>query len=433
MHIYFIGIGGTGVGPLAIIAEGAGYDVSGSDNKASEYTRYLEKKGIQLSIDQSGASMKKMHAEHPIDWVVSVSAIIRNNPDHPELRYARENSIPITERDTCLNEIVKAKNLKMIAAAGTHGKTTTTAMLIWLFKGLNVPISYSVGAKTIFAEMGHYEPGSEYFIYECDEFHRNFLNFSPYISVVSGIAWDHHEVFPTRDDYNQAFKDFFGQSNHTLIWDNDASYLGVRQSESLTIVDGNHANIASVQLAGLYNRRNAWLAVEAVNKLTGIDIGALVERMASFPGTQRRMEEIAPNVFTDYAHTPEKIIGCMSVASEIAQARNKNVVVVYEPLTNRRQHFMKNDYKNCFEGAKHVYWIPSYLSREDPNQPIITPAELIDRLDDPSIATAAFMDEDLLLAINAHLEQDCIVVCMSSGGGNSLDEWLRAKVQALSQ
>lgn len=433
MHIYFIGIGGTGVGPLAIIACEAGYEVSGSDNKASEYTRYLEKKGIRLFIDQSGEAIKKMHGEKPIDWVVSVSAIIRNNPDHPELVFARENAIRTTERDVCLNEILKAKGLKMIAAAGTHGKTTSTAMLIWLFKDLGLPISYSVGAKTTFSEMGHYEPNSEYFIYECDEFHRNFLHFYPHTSIISGIAWDHHEVFPSREDYNQAFREFFDQTAHTILWDNDASYVGVAGSESVSVISSDEPMVSGVKLAGLYNRRNAWLAVQAVHSLTGASVNELLESISKFPGIQRRMEEVIPNIFTDYAHTPEKIIGCMSVAIELAAMRNKKVVVIYEPLTNRRQHFMKADYKNCFAGADHVYWVPSYLSREDPGQPVLSPDELIRYLDDPGIASAAEMDDDLWKIIEEHASQNSIVICMTGGGGNSLDEWLRLKARALNQ
>jgi UDP-N-acetylmuramate--alanine ligase len=151
MHIYFIGIGGTGVGPLALIASQAGYEVSGSDFKQSEYTAYLQKKGIRLDIEQNteNAHMAALHAIHPIDWVVGVSAIIRLNPNEAHLEFARENGIRITERDDCLNEILHLKNLKMIAAAGTHGKTTTTAMFVWAMLQLNIPISYSIGLFTV--------------------------------------------------------------------------------------------------------------------------------------------------------------------------------------------------------------------------------------------------------------------------------------------
>jgi UDP-N-acetylmuramate--alanine ligase len=137
------------------------------------------------------------------------------------------------------------------------------------------------------------------------------------------------------------------------------------------------------------------------------------------------MEMIAPNLYSDYAHTPEKIRGAMSAALEHAAANNQKLVVIYEPLTNRRQHYMLDEYRDCFKGAEKVYWIPTYLAREDPNQAILKPAELITHLSDPSIAEAGDRDEKLLAAIKKHLAQGDMVVGMAGGGGGSLDEWLR--------
>lgn len=431
MHIYFVGIGGTGIGPLAIIASQAGYDVSGSDSKQSEYTKNLEKMGLRVQLDQSGTAIAKVHAEKPIDWVVGVSSIVRLNPEHPELAFAKSKQIAVTERDAFLNTILAEKKLNMIAAAGTHGKTTTTAMFVWAFLKLGIPISYSVGAKMSFADMGHFDPDSKYFIYECDEFHRNFLNFTPLFSVISGVSWDHHEVFPTRQDYKDAFLEYIDQSGTTYIWDNDANYLGIDSDDSIVVLPSSDPTIETLKLPGLYNRRDAWLVIEAVHSITGEDKDKLKAILDTFPGTSRRMEEITPGLFTDYAHTPEKIIGGMSVALEIAKKRGKGVVVVYEPLTNRRQHFMKDEYKDCFNGAKKIYWVPSYLARESPEQPVLSPEELISRLDDPAIATPALPNENLWASIQKELGES-IVVCMSGGGGNSLDEWARDQAQSQS-
>lgn len=427
MHIYFVGIGGTGIGPLALLASQAGYEVSGSNDNESEYTHYLEKKGLDVRIDQSGKSMSEIHLAKPIDWVVSVSAITRLNPNHPELVFAKEHGMKLTERDVFLNEILKIKDLKMIAAAGTHGKTTTTAMMVWAFQKLGIPISYSVGAKMSFADMGHFEPGSEYFLYECDEFHRNFLQYYPYISVISGISWDHHEVFPTRDDYKDAFREYIGQSETTILWKEDMNYLGLEQSSSILVIDPEDVPLEKTSLAGEYNRRDAWLVIEAVHQVTGRSIEEIQSVMSEFPGTSRRMEELQTGLFTDYAHTPEKITGCMSVARELASLQGKSVVVVYEPLTNRRQHFMKDVYMDCFSGAKKVYWVPSYLAREDPGQEILTPEQLIAGLSDPSIAVPSEPSDKLWKDIQSELK-DSIVVCMSGGGGNSLDEWVRHRL-----
>lgn len=426
MHIFFSGIGGTAIGPLALIASQAGYTVSGSDKQDSQYIHYLRAHGIvNIHIGQDYDSIADVHDDEPIDWYVYSSAVAIENPDAPELKFCREQAIKISKRDELLNQILADKHLKLVAIAGTHGKTTTTSMVIWLFKQLRMPISYSVGAKISFGDMGQYKPDSEFFVYECDEFDRNFLAFEPHTSLITGVTWDHHEIFPTREDYQQAFQEFISQSRHTVVWQEDAEYLSLESASNIAIQDSSNPHISQIKLAGQYNRLDAWLAIQAVHNLTKSPIDKLIELINEFPGLQRRMEEIKPGLYTDYAHTPEKIRGGMSVALEMAADKGKELVVIYEPLTNRRQHFMIDDYKDCFEGAKKVYWTPSYLAREDPNQPVLSPAELILHLTDPTIAVPAELDGHLEQHINHHLQKGDMVVGMAGGGGGSLDEWLR--------
>jgi UDP-N-acetylmuramate--alanine ligase len=122
------------------------------------------------------------------------------------MRFCNEHDIKMSKRDELLSNLINEKNLKLVAIAGTHGKTTTTAMAIWLFKQLGIPVSYSVGGKLSFGDMGEYHPDSEYFVYEADEFDRNFLSFKPYISLIAGVDWDHADIYPTRDNYYDAFR-----------------------------------------------------------------------------------------------------------------------------------------------------------------------------------------------------------------------------------
>lgn len=432
MHIFFSGIGGTAIGPLALIAQEAGFDVSGSDKQDSQYIQYLRKHGItNIHIGQTEEAIADLHDKRPIDWYVYSSAVAIENPHAPELEFCREQGIRMSKRDELLNHIIESKNLTMIAVAGTHGKTTTTAMVIWLYKQLGQPISYSVGAKISFGDMGHYVPESKFFVYECDEFDRNFLAFKPAYSLITGVTWDHHEIFPTREDYQQAFVEFISQSKHTVLWQEDAEYLGLMSSENplseLHIESSDNPEIERLKIIGRYNRLDAWLAIQTVHTATGTPLDVLADHMDSFPGLQRRMERLAPNLYSDYAHTPEKIRGAMSAALEQAATDDKKLIVIYEPLTNRRQHYMLDDYKDCFAGASKVYWIPSYLAREDPDQKILTPSELIQHLDDPSIAVAAERDEALVKVITEHLDAGDMVVGIAGGGGNSLDEWLRKR------
>ena len=261
MHIYFSGIGGTGIGPLALIAKQAGYDISGSDQQSSSYTDYLSRHGIsEIHIGQTVEQIQQVHEKNPIDWLVHSSAV---NGDHPELNFAKDNQIKVSKRDELLNKIIQDKKLKLIAIAGTHGKTTTTAMVIWLFKQLGVPVSYSVGAKISFGEMGEFDEKSEYFVYEADEYDKNFLTFKPYLGLITGIDWDHPDIYPTKDEYNAAFRQFLDQSSFAFAWEEDARKLGVDDSNgSLGII--NKSDYPQFTLAGKVNREDSALAAQGV-------------------------------------------------------------------------------------------------------------------------------------------------------------------------
>jgi UDP-N-acetylmuramate--alanine ligase len=431
MHVYFSGIGGAGIGPLALIAKQAGYEVSGSDEKDSQYLKYLRDKGIKnIQIGQSSQKIAAVHARKPIDWLVYTSALKANQP---ELVFSRQNGIKATKRDDFINEILSQKQLQMVAVAGTHGKTTTTAMLVWLFKQLKEPISYSVGAKINFGDMGNYDPKSRYFIYEADEFDRNFLAFKPRLALITGLAWDHHEIFPTQADYFAAFRQFTSQSQEVVLWHSDAEKLDLLSNSmpGLFIESENNTLIDKIELVGRYNRFDAWLAVRAVTHLTQESPEKLINLVNGFPGVSRRFEKLAENLYTDYAHTPDKIRGVMSVALETAQKTGQKIVVIYEPLTNRRMHYMREQHREVFDGIDALYWVPSYLAREDLTQAVLTPAELIKDLDLPAQAVAKPMDLDNKLKdmVLSHLAKGDLVIGLSGGGGGSLDEWLRKEFQ----
>jgi len=182
MNIYFSGLGGVGIGPLVEIARDAGHTIMGSDLTDSLITKELRSQGVMVNIGQDGSFLQKSHTVTPIDWFVYTSAL---PDDHAELLLARELGIRMSKRDEFLAYILQEKDLKLIAIAGTHGKTTTTGMMVWLMKQLGLPVSYSVGTTISFGPSGQFDPKSEYFIYECDEYDRNFLNFHPYLSLIT--------------------------------------------------------------------------------------------------------------------------------------------------------------------------------------------------------------------------------------------------------
>jgi UDP-N-acetylmuramate--alanine ligase len=425
MHIFFSGIGGAGIGPLSLVAYEAGYQVSGSDKQDSAYIHYLKEHGItNISLLQSYDEIATVHAKQPIDWYVYSSAVSIEQPDAPELKFCRDNGIKMTKRDELINTILVEKNLKLLAVAGTHGKTTTTAMMIWLCKQLAIPVSYSVGAKLSFGPMGTYQQGAEYFIYEADEFDRNFLAFDPYISLITGIDWDHPDVYPTRDEYKDAFRAFISQSQQNIIWEGDSNYLRLEQQSKNIVLKSSDKILNKLSILGEVNRRDARLVIQAVHEITQTPLDELITYMNDFPGLSRRFEQISPGIYSDYAHTPPKIAGALQLAHEKSGA---NVVVVYEGLHNTRQHFIKNDLEHLFDSVKTLYIVPSYLAREDPSLSLLSPADLINLLSNkikPHSYVAA-LDSTLKEKIQNHVAVGDTVLCLTAGGGGSLDEWLR--------
>lgn len=426
MHIFFSGIGGTGIGPLAVIAKQAGYEVSGSDVKPSSYIDYLAQQGVtDVHIGQTAEQIAKAHQAKPIDWFVYSSALPKTNPNHPELAFCQANGIRATRRDDLINEILSQKRLKLIAVAGTHGKTTVTAMAIWLFKRLDLPVSYSVGAKISFGEMGQYKADSKYFIYEADEYDRNFLSFYPDVALITGIDWDHPDIYPTRESYYDAFTEFIGQSQKTVMWHDDAEMLGLDADEGKIIIDDKDPQIEqALKLPGRVNRLDAWLVAKALQPILDKPFEELINKLSDFPGVSRRFEMLAPNIYTDYAHTPPKIRGALQLAQEVA---GDNVVVIYEGLHNTRQHFIKDELGGLFDGVKRLYIVPSYLAREDESLELLTPEKLLKLLNTPSRAKAAAaeLNDDLKRVIEHHAASGDLVMSFSAGGAGSLDEWLR--------
>lgn len=432
MHIFFSGIGGAGIGPLAMVAKQAGYEVSGSDKQDSLYIEYLKKHGItDIHIGQSAEQIAAVHDKKPIDWYVYSSAVAIEQGEGPEFQFCHEQNIHMSKRDELLNQILRDKKLKLIAIAGTHGKTTTTAMTVWLLQKLGVPFGHILPAKTSFAEMGGYQDGAEYFVYECDEFDRNFLNFEPALSLITGIDWDHPDIYPTREDYNAAFQEFIEQSALTYIWQPDAEYVELTDTDKVGVLDyDDYSADGGIPLPGLVNRQNAALVAQGVMTLLGKeDIEPLREIMAKFPGVSRRFEQIIPGLYSDYAHTPPKIRGALQLAREVA---GENVVVVYEGLHNTRQHFIREELVHLFDGVKKLYIVPSYLAREDESLQLLTPEDLklILASETQAITEAVQLNDTLRENILEHVKSGDTVLCLTAGGGHSLDEWLRKEFQA---
>ncbi len=412
MNIYFSGIGGVGIGPLAEIALDAGYSVQGSDRQESPLTRALEARGVPVATTQDGAFLQACHSTQSIDWFVYTSSL---PADHPELQRAAQLGIKATKRDELLAHIIADKNLQLIAVAGTHGKTTTTGMLVWTLQQLGIPVSYSVGATLSFGPSGRFDPAGQYFVYECDEFDRNFLHFHPHLSLITSLDYDHPDTYPTPGDYTAAFRQFIHQSAATIMWQADNSDVQATADDGWIL---NDREALDIHLAGAHNRRNATLVAKAVEYLQLGERSQTTDILQHFPGTSRRFERLADNLYSDYGHHPVEIAATLQLARELSD----HIVLVYQPHQNIRQHEIHSQYTDCFQQAETVYWLPTYLSREDPSLPILTPQELSAHVTNHPAVHVADLDDQLWQSIQTARQAGKLVLVMGAG---SIDPWVR--------
>lgn len=405
MKIYISGISGTGMGPLALMAKAAGLTVFGSDLAKGAIYDELAAAGIPVFIgEQDGKFLREKLAEG-VEWFVYTSALAE---DHPELLMAREAGIKVSKRDELTAFLIRELGLKMVAVAGTHGKTTTTSMIVFAARELGVPVSYIVGTTLGFAPSGLYRQGAKYFIYEADEYDRNFLKFSPWLSVVTVVSYDHPDIYPTREDYEAAFAEFMGQSEN--------------------VISAPEISAEKFRLAGEVRRKDAAFAFSAIRKMAPeIAEEKIIEVLNRFPGVGRRFEKLAEGIYTDYAHHPEEVKATMNVALDEARLRGfRGVVAVYQPHQNTRQHEVFEGYRDAFVGAEKVWWLPTYLTRENPELEILTPGKLISGLSNAEVADVVELDDELFRKILEYRDAGYLVLLMTAGPA---DKWLRDKIK----
>ena len=397
------------MGPLALMAKAAGFKVCGSDLMKGAIYDELVEAGIEVYIGEQDGVFLQEKLKEGVDWFCYTSAL---KEDHAELVLARKSGIKATKRDDLTAFLVEKLGLKMIAVAGTHGKTTTTAMIVWAALKLGLPVSYIVGTTLGFAPSGAYHKGDKYFVYEADEYDRNFLKYHPWLAVLPAVSYDHPDIYPTKEDYIKAFEQFKNQSEQVI-----------ESSENFVKDD--------FKLAGEARRLDASLAAEAVSRMLNDESNnqneevKLVDILNEFPGVGRRFERISDGVYSDYAHHPEEIMATLDVAKdEVRLSGKKGVVVLYQPHQNTRQHEVKEGYRDVFVGADKIFWLPTYLTRENPDLPVIKPEEFIRGLSNAEVAEAVELNDELAEKLKECLAERYLVLLMTAGPA---DEWLREK------
>ncbi|HEX9117470.1 MAG TPA: UDP-N-acetylmuramate--L-alanine ligase, partial [Anaerolineae bacterium] len=454
VHIHLLGIGGSGLSAIAVVLLEQGYTVSGSDQVANEATSDLAGRGAKIAIGHDAANVAGA------DLVLISSAV---PPTNPEIVAAAAADIPVVKRADFLGALMAGQ--AGVGVAGTHGKTTTTAMLaLTLWRG-GVDPSFIVGGRL--AELGLMgsaaRSGSGPFVIEADEYDRMFLGLPLQTAIVTNVEWDHVDCYPTPEAFAQAFRQFAGQlpsGGALLVCADDPGALALRgaagpgvsvvtyglaegadwQARDLTpnaeggltaTIDSQGRAVTQLSLAvpGVHNMRNA-LAVLAAAERLGVEPDATAAILSTYHGVGRRFEVVGEasgvTVIDDYGHHPTEIATTLAAAR--SRYSDRRIWAVFQPHTYSRFRTLLDGFTHSFGDADEVVLLDIYAARER-EDPQVHARQLLARLEHPaahylgSIASAAAY-------LQERVTPGDVVITLSAGDGNRVGQILLAGLRA---
>jgi UDP-N-acetylmuramate--alanine ligase len=360
-RLHFIGIGGAGMSGLALVCAELGATVTGSDRADSSYMERLRAAGLEPVVGHDAANLSE-GAE------VVVSTAI--GADNPELALARECGIEPIHRGALLAELCAEKRL--LAVAGTHGKTTTTAMLVWALRALGADPAFFVGGEvpglgTATAAANAGWGSGEWVIAEADESDASFLELKPEIAVITNIEMDHHSRWGSVAELRMAFREFAAPAKAVVApadGDLDEVTAGLRVSG----FDLGRPGPEQLALAvpGQHNLLNARAALAALGE-AGFEPAAAAVALADFPGVKRRLElkgtRAGARIYDDYAHHPTEVRAALSALRERQPDR---LIAVFQPHLYSRTKAFGEEFGAALALADEVVVLDVYPAREQP-------------------------------------------------------------------
>ncbi|MDO4590948.1 MAG: UDP-N-acetylmuramate--L-alanine ligase [Slackia sp.] len=387
--VHFIGVGGVGMSGIARVASDSGMRVSGSDMRASRYTQQLEDAGIPVFIGHDAANVPA-----DCDTVVVSTAIPESNP---ELIEARARGLRVWQRARMLAELGRGK--KTLAAAGTHGKTTTSSMLATAADALGLAPTFVVGGIVDAYRTNAVSGTGAYYVVEADESDGSFLNLSPHVALVTNVEADHLDHYTggideIRDTFLQfmssvpedgavvvcgddpALVELAGRSGRRVVsygFDSscDTRIEGYRTEGIATIfdvnfADGTQAHCRLEKSPGRHNALNA-AGVLSVIWAIGEDVQRAARGLASYSGVRRRFDLVGEaagiTVVDDYAHHPTEVQATLSAARALDFER---VAVLFQPHRYSRTQSLAQEFASAFDDADMVGVMDVYAAGEAP-------------------------------------------------------------------
>ncbi len=384
-RVYFVGIGGIGMSALARYYNDHGVQVFGYDKTSTELTNNLEQEGMKIQyVDDTSILPKE------IDLVVYTPAIPTSNQI---LSHFKQSEIPVLKRAQALGEIVNSG--ECYAVAGSHGKSTTSAMLAHLFQVSGKNCTGFLGAVSTNYESNYIKGCEECFVVEADEFDRSFHQIKASSTIITSVDSDHLDIYGTIEGIQEAFLTYVDGirpngvvviqadqeiipriQNHNIITYSafgkamvQAVHVRNQQGKFLFDVQTTDTTIQdiSLQMGGMYNVENA-CGVIALALHYGIDEQSIIEAFSSFRGLKRRFEYIinTPDfVFIDdYAHHPHEIRSFLQALRN--SAPNKRIAVIFQPHLYSRTKDYYPHFAESLDLADEVLLLDIYPAREEP-------------------------------------------------------------------
>lgn len=351
MKIHFIGIGGIGVSALAQYYISKGHKVSGSDLVSSEITDYLKEKGARVII---GSNIRKNIIEE-IDLVIYSPAV---KPDNPELKEAKELKIKTLSYPEALGELTK--QYYTIAISGTHGKSTTTAMisLVLEYAGLNPTVIIGTKLKE-FGGTNFKEGKSKYLVIEADEHFASFLNYWPKMIVLTNIEKDHLDYYKTLNNILKTFKEYIGHLDKGGILianadDNNISKIISAKTKKFSIKDKESKKIKEIlKVPGQHNVYNALASLAAARAL-GIPDEISFKALSDYKGAWRRFDLSEKDIngkkitiINDYGHHPTEVLAALKGARE--KFPDRKIYCIFQPHQRQRTFYLYKDFIKTFK------------------------------------------------------------------------------------
>ncbi len=348
MRIHFLGIGGSGASAAGAIAESQGFEVTGCDKDIdNEFTTSFKPGQLFEGHDPK-------HLENT-DILAITPAITSLDPSNPELKEAKKKGIPVLTWQEFAGEYL-AKDKFVIAVCGTHGKTTTTAMIAKILEDADLDPTVLLGAINPKWKTNYRLGKSKYFIVEADEFNDNYLHHFPEISVVTNIEMDHPEYFKDINAYLDSYEKFLSQTKQTIVANladtNVAEAVkDVMKQSKVSAFDFNKIETnLDLKIPGSHNILNAKAAFQ-VGLLLGINPEVITKSLNNYTGVGRRFEYLGDfnkaKVYSDFGHHPTEIKKTMIAARE-KFPKNK-IYLFYQPHMFSRTKALFDDFVNVFK------------------------------------------------------------------------------------